>query len=121
MISKEVATKVLNACLATGADYAEIFYEVKKTNVIVLVSKMIKNSDTSVITGVGIRILKDLQEVYGYTNEVNEESLMELATNLASSYNSEPLGIKFDLTYTETPKMSTITRYSKDIPNSEKV
>ena len=121
MISKEVATKVLNACLATGADFAEIFYEVKKTNVIVMVSKMIKNSDTSVITGVGIRILKDLQEVYGYTNEVNEESLMELATNLASSYNSESLGIKFDLTYTETPKMSTITRYSKDIPNSEKV
>lgn len=121
MISKEVATKVLNACLATGADFAEIFYEVKKTNVIVMVSKMIKNSDTSVITGVGIRILKDLQEVYGYTNEVNEESLMELATNLASSYNGEPLGIKFDLTYTETPKMSTITRYSKDIPNSEKV
>ena len=74
MISKEVATKVLNACLATGADFAEIFYEVKKTNVIVMVSKMIKNSDTSVITGVGIRILKDLQEVYGYTNEVSEES-----------------------------------------------
>ncbi len=121
MISKEVATKVLNACLATGADFAEIFYEVKKTNVIVMVSKMIKNSDTSVICGVGIRILKDLQEVYGYTNDVNEESLMELATSLASSYNEKPLGISFDLTYTETPKMSTITRYSKDIPNSEKV
>ena len=56
MISKELATKVLNECLATGADFAEIFYEVKKTNVVVMVSKMIKNSDTSVISGVGIRI-----------------------------------------------------------------
>ena len=120
MISKELATKVLNECLATGADFAEIFYEVKKTNVIVMVSKMIKNSDTSVITGVGIRILKDLQETYGYTNEVNEESLMELAHRLASGYNDAPLGIKFDLSYSETPKMSTITRYSKDIPNYEK-
>ena len=63
MITKELATKVLKECLATGADFAEIFYEVKKANTIAMVSKMIKNSDTSVITGVGIRILKDLQEV----------------------------------------------------------
>ena len=121
MINKELATKVLDTCLATGADFAEIFYEVKKTNVIVMVSKMVKNSDTSVITGVGIRILKDLQEAYGYTNEVNEESLMALATNLASSYNDKPLGISYELKEVATPKMSTITRYSKDIPNSEKV
>ena len=121
MINKELATKVLKECLATGADFAEIFYEVKKTNVISMVSKMIKNSDTSVITGVGIRILKDLQEVYGYTNEVDEESLMELASRLASSYNDKPLEIKFELNDVETPKMSTITRYSKDIPNHEKV
>ena len=121
MISKELATKVLNECLATGADFAEIFYEVKKTNVISMISKMIKNSDTSVITGVGIRILKELQEVYGYTNEVDEDSLMELASRLASSYNDKPLGISFDLNEVETPKMTTITRYSKDIPNNEKI
>ena len=121
MISKELATKVLKECLATGADFAEIFYEVKKTNAVIMTSKMIKNSDTSVITGVGIRILKELQEVYGYTNEVDEASLMELASRLASSYNAKPLGIEFELVYSETPKMSTITRYSKDIPNSEKV
>ena len=78
MISKDLATKVLNVCLATGADFAEIFYEVKKTNVISMISKMIKNSDTSVITGVGIRILKEFQEVYGYTNEVDEDSLYQL-------------------------------------------
>jgi TldD protein len=120
MLTKEVATKVLKECLATGADFAEIFYEVKKTNTIAMVSKMIKNSDTSVITGVGIRILKDLQEAYGYTNEVNEESLMGLASRLASSYNDAPLGIEFELEFKETPKMSTITRYSRDIANSEK-
>ena len=120
MINKDIAKKVLTECLATGADFAEIFYEVKKTNVISMVSKMIKNSDTSVITGVGIRILKDLQEAYGYTNDVNEESLMELASRLASSYNAKPIGIEFELNYTESPKMSTITRYSKDIANSEK-
>ena len=111
MISKEVATKVLEQCLATGADFAEIFYEVKKTNTIVMVSKMIKNSDTSVITGVGIRILKDLQETYGYTNEVNEESLMELATRLSSSYNDKPLGIKFELEYKERRHYETEKNY----------
>jgi len=121
MITKEIATKVLNACLATGADFAEIFYEVKKTNSIVMISKMIKTSDTSIINGVGIRILKDLQETYGYTNDVSLESLMNLAHNLASSYNDKPLGIEFELVFTETPKMSTIKLYSKDIPNSEKV
>ena len=121
MVNKEIATKVLKVCLATGADFAEIFYETTKKNSIVMMNKMIKSSDTSVVNGVGIRVLKDLQEAYGYTNEVDEESLIKLATTLASSYNDAPLGIEFELTYTETPKMSTISRYSKDIPNSEKV
>ena len=121
MLTKEVATKVLKECLATGADFAEIFCEVKKSNVISMVSRMIKNSDTSITNGVGIRVLKGLQETYGYTNEVDEESVLKLAKTLASSYDGEPLGIDFDLVYTETPKMVSTTRYSKDIPNTEKV
>ena len=121
MVNKEIATKVLKVCLATGADFAEIFYETTKKNAVVMMNKMIKSSDTSVVNGVGIRVLKDLQEAYGYTNEVDEESLLKLASTLASSYNDDPLNIEFELEYSETPKMSTITRYSKDIPNSEKV
>ena len=121
MITKEVATKVLNECLATGADFAEIYYEVKKSNVVSMVSKMIKNSDTSVINGVGIRILKEFQETYGYTNEVDEDSLLKLAKTLASSYNDAPLGIEFELVHTETPKIVSTNKYSKDIPNAEKV
>ena len=41
MINKELATKVLKVCLATGADFAEIFYETTKKNSIVMMYQMI--------------------------------------------------------------------------------
>lgn len=121
MISKELAKEVLEACLVTGGDFAELYYEDTTKNVIVLTNKMIKNSDTSNIYGVGIRILQGVKEAYGYTNNLSKEGLLKLANDLASSFDGKPLGITFELKESDAVKMSTITRYSKDIPNSEKV
>ena len=44
MLSKEIATKVLEKCLITGADFAEIFEEDTITNSIGLIDEKIENA-----------------------------------------------------------------------------
>ncbi|MFI3252636.1 MAG: TldD/PmbA family protein [bacterium] len=89
--------KVLETCLTTGGDFAEIFYEDTLANSISLDSNEIKGSTSSNVYGCGIRILKGIQEVYGYTNDATEEGLEKLAKKLASNFSEAPIKYEFKL------------------------
>ncbi len=79
MISKEVATRVLEKCLKTGGDFAEIFEEDTTTNNIGLINNKIENALGGRSYGVGIRIFKGLKSVYAYTNDNSLNSLLDTA------------------------------------------
>ncbi len=96
-MSKSLYQKVLETCLLTGGDFAEIYLEDTTANSIALNSNEVKSSSTSNIYGCGIRILKELEEVYGYTNDTTETGLMTLAKKLASNFSGSPVNYKFKL------------------------
>lgn len=87
MISKKLALEVLNAGLATGADYSEIYFQNKYSHVTSLAKKQIDNVYGSLTFGVGIRLLKGTDVYYGYTSDISRRSLLTLAQKLAA-----PLG-----------------------------
>lgn len=89
MISKTIALDVLNAGLATGADFAEIFVEEKSNTGLSIDNDKIESISSGIIYGAGIRLLKDLRSVYGYTNDLSKKGLMNLATTLAGAFNGE--------------------------------
>lgn len=91
MISKQLAKEVLNEALATGADYAEIFFEDSIHNSIDIENGKVKTSSANSVSGLALRLLKENQTVYGYTNNFSRKSLLGLAKNLASSFNGERL------------------------------
>lgn len=97
MFTKDIATNVLNECLTTGADFAEIFFEDTYKGNLEMISGKIKSAESNKIYGAGIRILKDLEQAYGYTNDCSEEGLLSLAKKLKGSFKGKPLGIKFEL------------------------
>ncbi len=121
MLKKEDAKKVLDNCLTTGADYAEIFYEDTYKNTIKILSDRVDSISTDETYGVGIRILKDLEEVYGYTNDTSFDSMMELSSKLAKSFKGESLGIKFELKEETAKGGVDIKRASKDVSYDEKL
>lgn len=121
MINLELAKEVLHTALKTGADFAEIYCEDTTKNSIFMIERKVKSSDTQNIYGIGLRILRGLEEVYGYTNDVSKESLLKLANDLASSFDGQPLDININFKYEPAVKMSTIKKYSKDIPNNDKL
>ena len=97
MLDKVLIKKVLDAALTTNADFAEVFIEDKFQTDISLLSSEIQSVNNSKTFGVGVRVAKGYQRVYGYTNSPKEEDLVKLASDLAQSFPGESLNIKFKL------------------------
>ena len=89
MVSKKLAIEVLNAMLATGADYAEIFYEDSNSYSLSIENGKVNTSTSNIMNGVGLRLLKENQCVYGYTNDLTRKGLISLAESLRSSFKGE--------------------------------
>ncbi len=89
MVSKKLAIEVLNEALATGADYAEIFYEDSHSYSLSIENGKVETSSSNVMNGVGLRLLKENQCVYGYTNDLSKKGLIALAQSLRASFKGE--------------------------------
>ena len=83
MISKDIATQVLEQCLITGGDFAEIFEEDSITNNIGLIDSKIENVLGGRNYGIGIRIFKGFKSVYAYTNDNSLRSMLDTAYKAA--------------------------------------
>ena len=83
MISKQVATQVLEQCLITGGDFAEIFEEDCIKNNLSLIDSKIENILGGRTYGIGIRIFKGFNSVYAYTNDNSLASMLDTAKKAA--------------------------------------
>ena len=83
MISREIASMVLEKCLITGGDFAEVFEEDTISNTIGLIDSKVENALGGRSYGIGIRIFKGLKSVYAYTNENSVSSLLDTAYKAA--------------------------------------
>ncbi|TNF09330.1 MAG: TldD/PmbA family protein [Bacillota bacterium] len=97
MLKKEDLQKLLNEALSTGADFAEIFLENTKSSVIRVTSGDVTSIDNGNVYGAGVRLLLGFDEVYGFTNHVDYESILKVIKNLRASFNGpvhkvKPLG-----------------------------
>ena len=90
MLSKAQGLRILQKGLLTGADYAEVFIEDKTSQNIVIENGKVETSSINRTYGAGVRLLKNFQSVYGYTNEVNEKSITKLIESLSKSFNEKP-------------------------------
>jgi len=75
LLEKKVIEKILDAGMATGADFAETFVEENYHNNYQLVSGQIEKANGSKSFGIGIRLALGLQSVYGYTNSQNPDDM----------------------------------------------
>ncbi|MEG1311263.1 MAG: TldD/PmbA family protein [Romboutsia sp.] len=83
MISKQIASQVLEKCLVTGGDFAEIFEEDSITNSIGLIDNKIENVLGGRNYGIGIRIFKGFKSVYAYTNDNTLNGMLDTAYKAA--------------------------------------
>lgn len=85
-------SRILKAALRNGGDFAEIYGDHLEGLQLIAEQKRIEKINPTIDRGVGIRILYRNQTVYGFTNDISEKSLLELASSVAQAVQGE----KFD-------------------------
>lgn len=121
MISKKLAIDVLNESLSTGADYAEIFFEDSNSYSTSIENGKVETSSSNSMCGVGLRLLKQNQCVYGYTNDLSKKGLISLANSLNKSFNSERLIFVKKLEMIRTKNRNPVGKSYNDIPREDKI
>ena len=121
MISKKLAIEVLNAALETGADYAEIFYEDSSAHSVLIENGKVETSSSNSLCGVGLRLLKNNQCVYGYTNDLTKKGLLALANSLNKSFHDKRLITVSKLDMIKCKNRNPVTRSYDDVPVEEKI
>lgn len=83
MLSDSNISRILEAALGKKADFAEVYIEnVKASNVNLLNNKVIK-AGSAVDTGIGIRVMSGTNSVYVYSNDLDVEYLIKLASEVS--------------------------------------
>ena len=75
--------KIFKMLFANGGDYADIFFENRDSTNIIFENRKIEKVQSGIDTGIGIRLLAEGNTFYGYTNNLSESGLLELAINIS--------------------------------------
>lgn len=121
MLDKKLLNKILEEALSTGGDFAEIFIEKKNVNSLFLTEGKLERSNSGKDFGVGIRIFKETYSVYGYTNDIEEENLMNSVRKISKAIEGIKKDIVINLEKKEYENINKIEVYPEDVHKSEKV
>ena len=89
MLEKQQLQEILNLCVSTGGDFAEIFEEKKTTHSYALLNGEVEQANSGIIYGIGMRIYHGLESVYAYSNDTSMDNLRKMAKDLSASYDEE--------------------------------
>ena len=82
MLTQQELEKYLSLCMDSEGDFAEIYEENEFSETIRTLNGKAEKTERAITSGIGIRLYKDLQSVYGYSNETDEASILTLINDL---------------------------------------
>ncbi|HDR52278.1 MAG TPA: twin-arginine translocation signal domain-containing protein, partial [Mariniphaga anaerophila] len=89
-VSTEMLQQVIAAAMSKGGDYADLFFEHKKSNSLALEDNKVNRAISNVGFGVGIRVLKGDQTGFAYSETITPEAMLnaaKVAANIANQSN----------------------------------
>ena len=85
MLEPSLVRDVLDAALATGGDFAELFMEDRRDTSLILQLNRLETVNSGRIHGAGVRVYVGLNAIYAYTNDTSREGLIACARQAASA------------------------------------
>ncbi|GHU99237.1 regulatory protease [Spirochaetia bacterium] len=85
MLDKALVHDVLEAALATGGDFAELFVENNAKNNITMINGVVERAQAGIDYGAGIRIFNGFNAIYAYTNDTSRDNLIKTAQTAAKA------------------------------------
>jgi TldD protein len=98
VLDKSIASEIMFEALSLGADFCDIFVEETKLQNISFNSSKVKNLQSGIDFGIGVRLIYGTRAMYAYTNSNKKDDLLALTRNLAENYKKQASGknISFD-------------------------
>ena len=85
MLSPMLTEEILAVASSSGADFAEVFYEVTRNGSIALLDGRIDSITDNTVSGVGIRIFRGVRTVYASTSDISRAGLVACARSVAEA------------------------------------
>ncbi|HZB39323.1 MAG TPA: TldD/PmbA family protein [Ilumatobacter sp.] len=122
MIDQDVIERTLGVALRTGAEFAEIYAEDKRSTSVGLDDGRIEQVTSGRDRGAGIRVIKGETTGFAHTSDLSESGL-KAAARAAAEAASRGNGGSRTLALTEQPRrfVNTVERAPEDLPKSAKV
>ena len=119
MLKKDQLERLLTEAMDSGADFAEIFEEDAVSESLSMLDGKVENVDRALREGTGIRLYKDLQTAYGYSNSARYEDLLALVKDLRTAFEGTS-GRQVVLTEEAVPNISPVKTDPVDAPLQDK-
>ncbi len=89
MFSEGKVAEYIGVALGQGGDWADIFVEESIKNHAQLSDQAIKTVSQNQLAGAGLRVVKDQQEYYAYTNDLSDVGMLKIARELADAVDAD--------------------------------
>lgn len=123
MLDRKVAGAVIDAGLAHGADFVDVFTEKNLGESISFVDSKVKDIRTGTDFGIGVRVVFGHKAVYGYTNQADQEELLRITQVLCAEDRRDPkVQNPIDFTKLVLPPLHNIRQgLDQNVPLEEKI
>jgi TldD protein len=121
MLAESLLESVLLAATSTGGDFAEVFCEDRTSTSITMVGGNVESCVSGRDYGVGIRVFKELNYVYAYTNDDRPEQLLRAARSAAEAITGGPGLVATNLVRHEAPRINVIALPPGSVDKRRKV
>lgn len=113
MLSKTIIEDIFYQALESGGDFAEVYVEDNFSTEISTIAGNLEQGMSGRDFGIGIRIFKGLNSVYGYTNDLSKENLLKITKRLGKTINSK----KTDLVLNFNMNVQPVNHPYKNLPS----
>ena len=83
-VTEKLIRETLSAAMSKGGDYADVFFQHRVTNNLALEDGAVNRASANVGLGVGVRVIKNDQTGYGFTEDITPEGLKRAALTAAA-------------------------------------
>jgi len=122
MIDQDVLERVLGVAVQTGAEFAEVFAEDKRSTSAGLDDGRIEQVTSGRDRGAGIRVIKGETTGFAHTADLSEAGLRAAAEAAAAAASRGGGGVRtINLTERSGTSVNTVERYPDEVPKAAKV
>lgn len=121
MLTKKELKEILLESLTTGATFSEIYIEDSVQNLYEMVKDKVTKANVTNVFGVGVRIIKNNEVVYGCTNKIEYNDVLKLAKKLANSFSGNKKIVDFEFEEKNYKTLTPIVKNPKDVKIEDKI